>query len=64
MAPELLVWAKHYTPAVDVWSLGVTIIRMVTGNKPLEDCSKQPLDAMVRFVGYKKFKQFYEKLRV
>ena len=31
MAPELLLWANYYTPAVDIWSLGITIIRMVTG---------------------------------
>ena len=49
---------------MDVWSLGVTIIRMVTGNKPYEDCSKRTLESMIRFVGYKQFKELYDKLRV
>lgn len=31
MAPEMIIGAVHYTPAIDVWSLGILMFRMITG---------------------------------
>ncbi len=36
MPPEILA-KRAYTYAVDVWSLGITIYEMVTGNPPYAD---------------------------
>lgn len=64
MAPELILWSEYYTPAVDVWSLGMTLVSVAMGSKPLEGCSKNSLKAMIRFVGHDAFKALYKKLRV
>eukprot|EP00758_Cryptobia_borreli_P007773 Tbor_TRINITY_DN532_c0_g1::TRINITY_DN532_c0_g1_i1::g.23326::m.23326/K02088/CDK3; cyclin-dependent kinase 3 len=30
-APELLLGDQHYTPAVDIWSVGLIVVEMITG---------------------------------
>ncbi|CUG88848.1 protein kinase, putative [Bodo saltans] len=37
MAPEM--FSEHYTNAVDVWSFGLCLLEMSTGNRPYVECS-------------------------
>ena len=37
---------------------------IITGKKPLKSCSKQALAGLIKFVGYDKFKEFYDSMRV
>jgi len=53
-----------YTPAIDVWSLGITIIWMATRKDAIKECLYTPLEAMIRFVGYKQFRELYDKLHM
>lgn len=62
MAPELLLGLKHYTPAVDVWSLGIAAYYHFFGLKPVRrGCSEEPLQAVVEFVGFMSLLEMYLK---
>ena len=39
MAPEIYA-GKEWTPAADVWSLGCTVVEMITGQPPWSACAK------------------------
>ena len=39
-APEILLGEKHYTPAVDVWSVGCIVIEMAVGKSPFRGDSE------------------------
>ena len=37
---------------------------IITGKKPLKNCSKDALAGLIKFVGYEKFKIFYDSMKV
>ena len=64
MAPEMHINIKHYTPAADIWSLGVTAYYRYFGKKPLRrNCSKQSFEAVVELVGFQPFMDMYLRYR-
>lgn len=56
-APELLLGAKHYTPAVDVWSLGCIFNELVTtkpifeGRESKEGFQAEQLETIFKILG-------------
>ena len=51
-APEILLGEKHYTPAVDVWSVGLIALEMLTGNPLLRgDSNSDQLAKMFAIMG-------------
>lgn len=56
-APELLLGAKHYTPAVDIWSLGCIFNELVTtkpifeGRESKEAFQRDQLETIFKILG-------------
>ncbi|CDW87458.1 protein serine threonine kinase [Stylonychia lemnae] len=48
MAPEVIEMSGQVTQACDIWSLGCTVIELLTGNPPYSNL--QPVSAMVKIV--------------
>lgn len=62
MAPELLVEHEYYTPAIDVWSLGMLMFRVVARESMIGTSQKQ-IRELVKLFGYEEFMRFYRSLR-
>ncbi|ORC91637.1 putative cdc2-related kinase [Trypanosoma theileri] len=51
-APEILLGEKHYTPAVDVWSLGCIVAEMIVGHSLFQGSTNvEQLDKIFYVVG-------------
>lgn len=48
MAPELIEMQGHVSTSCDIWSLGCTVIELLTGNPPYFDLMQYP--ALFRIV--------------
>jgi cell division control protein CDC15 len=48
MAPEIIEMRGHISTAQDIWSLGCTVIELLTGNPPYFDLMQYP--ALFRIV--------------
>lgn len=60
----MLIGLKYYTPAVDIWSLGVAAYYRFFGQKPLrKNCSAATIEAVVELVGFQPFVTMYFKYR-
>ena len=47
MSPELLIGRTESTAGIDVWSLGIILHGLVTGNVPFRSSSKEELKKMI-----------------
>lgn len=48
MAPEVIEMSGHVTSACDIWSLGCTVIELLTCNPPYSNL--HPCSAMIKIV--------------
>lgn len=48
MAPEIIVQTGHCSSACDIWSLGCTVVELITGNPPYYELG--PMPALFRIV--------------
>lgn len=60
-APELLIDAKHYGPAIDIWSTGCIIVEMLTGHTLFKGSdSNEQLKSIQKVIGKPSFDDLHQ----